>query len=145
MISVADERPDVSDAYRTSLEYLAANRLRRVSRTQIFNAVYGLFDDEVEESVVESHISKLRKKLRLALGYDPIDTRRYLGYQLTARSAKAASLPPPDFLWARWFVDLVPGRQHMADERQLAELVGHIHAEAHHELVGAEEALEIGL
>ena len=75
---------------RRILEYLAANRTRRVSRTQIFNAVYGLFDEEVEESVVESHISKLRKKLRLILGYDPIDTKRYLGYQLILRCPEAA-------------------------------------------------------
>ena len=75
---------------RRILEYLAANRTRRVSRTQIFNAVYGLFDEEVEESVVESHISKLRKKLRQVLGYDPIDTRRYLGYQLVGPMAQAA-------------------------------------------------------
>ncbi|MFT3988585.1 winged helix-turn-helix domain-containing protein [Aestuariivirga sp.] len=75
---------------RRILEYLAANQMRRVSRTQIFNAVYGLFDEEVEESVVESHISKLRKKLRLGLGHDPIDTKRYLGYQLVTRAAAAA-------------------------------------------------------
>jgi DNA-binding response OmpR family regulator len=74
---------------RRILEYLAANRGRRVSRSQIFNAVYGLFDEEVEESVVESHISKLRKKLRLALGYDPIDTKRYLGYQLVGADGSA--------------------------------------------------------
>jgi two-component system, OmpR family, flagellar system response regulator FtcR len=67
---------------RRILEYLASNRNRRVNRGAIFNAVYGLFDDEVEESVVESHISKLRKKLRHALGFDPIDTKRFLGYQL---------------------------------------------------------------
>jgi DNA-binding response OmpR family regulator len=71
---------------RRILEYLAVNRSRRVSRSQIFNAVYGLFDEDVEESVVESHISKLRKKLRQMLGYDPIDTKRYLGYQLVRRS-----------------------------------------------------------
>ena len=75
---------------RRILEYLAANRSRRVSRNQIFNAVYGLFDEEVEESVVESHISKLRKKLRSALGYDPIDTKRYLGYQIITRNSDAA-------------------------------------------------------
>jgi two-component system, OmpR family, flagellar system response regulator FtcR len=75
---------------RRILEYLAANRGRRVSRTQIFNAVYGLFDEEVEESVVESHISKLRKKLRHALGYDPIDTKRYLGYQIAAAAEASA-------------------------------------------------------
>jgi two-component system, OmpR family, flagellar system response regulator FtcR len=71
---------------RRILEYLVANRSRRVSRNQIFNAVYGLFDEEVEESVVESHISKLRKKLRNVMGYDPIDTKRYLGYQIICQS-----------------------------------------------------------
>lgn len=75
---------------RRILEYLAANRNRRVSRNQIFNAVYGLFDEEVEESVVESHISKLRKKLRNVLGYDPIDTKRYLGYQLLSRDQQSS-------------------------------------------------------
>jgi DNA-binding response OmpR family regulator len=72
---------------RRILEYLVANRNRRVSRNQIFNAVYGLFDEEVEESVVESHISKLRKKLRGVLGYDPIDTKRYLGYQIISQNS----------------------------------------------------------
>lgn len=75
---------------RRILEYLVANRSRRVSRNQIFNAVYGLFDEEVEESVVESHISKLRKKLRTILGYDPIDTKRYLGYQIVTRGSETA-------------------------------------------------------
>jgi DNA-binding response OmpR family regulator len=75
---------------RRILEYLVANRSRRVSRNQIFNAIYGLFDEEVEESVVESHISKLRKKLRIVLGYDPIDTKRYLGYQIVSRTSDAS-------------------------------------------------------
>ena len=75
---------------RRILEYLVANRNRRVSRNQIFNAIYGLFDEDVEESVVESHISKLRKKLRATMGYDPIDTKRYLGYQIITRSGAAA-------------------------------------------------------
>ncbi len=77
---------------RRILEYLAANRMRRVNRSLIFNAVYGLFDEEVEESVVESHISKLRKKLKHALGYDPIDTKRYLGYQLVGPSEAANAI-----------------------------------------------------
>lgn len=75
---------------RRILEYLVANRNRRVSRNQIFNAVYGLFDEDVEESVVESHISKLRKKLRAVLGYDPIDSKRYLGYQIVTAASEAA-------------------------------------------------------
>ena len=67
---------------RRILEYLVANRGKRVTKTQIFNAIYGIFDEDVEEDVVESHISKLRKKLRHRLGYDPIDSKRYLGYSL---------------------------------------------------------------
>jgi two-component system, OmpR family, flagellar system response regulator FtcR len=65
---------------RRILEYLIANRGRRLNKAQIFSAIYGIFDSDVEESVVESHISKLRKKLREQLGYDPIDSKRFLGY-----------------------------------------------------------------
>ena len=65
---------------RRILEFLAGNRGRRVTKTQVFNAIYGIFDEEVEENVVESHISKLRKKLRKKLGFDPIDSKRFLGY-----------------------------------------------------------------
>ncbi len=64
------------------LEYLASVNGRRVSRAQIFTATYGILEEGVEETVVESHISKLRKKLRSKLGYDPIDSKRYLGYRL---------------------------------------------------------------
>lgn len=67
---------------RRILEYLAANSGRRVTKTQVFNAIYGIFDEEVEENVVESHISKLRKKLRERLGFDPIESKRFLGYRL---------------------------------------------------------------
>jgi DNA-binding response OmpR family regulator len=69
---------------RRILEYFVMNRGRRLTKSQIFNAVYGLFDDVVEENVVESHVSKLRKKLRMRLGYDPIDSQRFLGYMLVA-------------------------------------------------------------
>ena len=68
---------------RRILECLVRNRGRRLSKTQIFNAVYGIFDEDVDENVVESHISKLRKKLKHRLGYDPIDSKRFLGYCLT--------------------------------------------------------------
>lgn len=67
---------------RRILEYLVANRGRRVSKAQIFNSIYGIFDEDVEENVVESHVSKLRKKLRNQLGYDPINSVRFLGYRL---------------------------------------------------------------
>lgn len=67
---------------RRILEFLAANRGRRLTKSQIFNFVYGLFSEDIDENVVESHISKLRKRLRHRLGYDPIDSQRYLGYRL---------------------------------------------------------------
>jgi len=67
---------------RRILEYLVANHSRRVSKTQIFNAIYGVFDVEIEENVIESHISKLRKKLKKLIGRDVIDSKRFLGYRL---------------------------------------------------------------
>ncbi|AWN37647.1 response regulator transcription factor [Methylobacterium radiodurans] len=65
---------------RHILEYLAKNRGRQVSKSQIFNAVYGDHESACEESVVEGHISKLRKKLRARLGHDPIEAKRMAGY-----------------------------------------------------------------
>ncbi len=67
---------------RRILEYLASINGRRATKSQIFGAIYGVFDEKIEENVVESHISKLRKKLSKYLGMDPIDSRRYLGYRL---------------------------------------------------------------
>jgi two-component system, OmpR family, flagellar system response regulator FtcR len=68
---------------RRILEYLASADERRVDKGQIFSAVYGIHDEDVDECVLDSHISKLRKKLRAALGHDPIDSQRFLGYRLT--------------------------------------------------------------
>lgn len=76
---------------RRILEYLMKNRGRRVSKAQIFNAIYGIYDEHVEENVVESHVSKLRKKLRQQLGYDPIESKRYLGYCLEEREADSVA------------------------------------------------------
>ncbi|GJD52816.1 Flagellar transcriptional regulator FtcR [Methylobacterium crusticola] len=65
---------------RHILELLVRNRGRRLTKTQVFNGVYGVYSDGVEESVVEGHVSKLRKKLAQRLGHDPIEARRYIGY-----------------------------------------------------------------
>ncbi|MEM8717334.1 MAG: winged helix-turn-helix domain-containing protein [Cyanobacteria bacterium P01_G01_bin.4] len=71
---------------RRILEYLASIGDRRATRSQIYNAVYGVMEEEVDECVVESHISKLRKKFKNALGYDIIDSKRFLGYRLIQQS-----------------------------------------------------------
>ena len=78
---------------RRIFEYLVKNRGRRISKTQIFNAIYGIYDEQVEENVVESHVSKLRKKLRQKLGYDLIESKRYLGYCLDDRCGALAVEP----------------------------------------------------
>lgn len=88
---------------RRILEYLVKNRGRRVSKTQIFNAIYGIFDENIEENVVESHVSKLRKKLRARLGYDPVESKRYLGYCF---EDPTAALPS-----ALWDGDAEPSRR----------------------------------
>ncbi len=81
---------------RRILEFLVRNAHRRVTKTQVFNAVYGLFEVAVDEVVVEGHISKLRKKLRRRLETDVIDARRYLGYQFVGHGDMAAGdLPAP--------------------------------------------------
>jgi DNA-binding response OmpR family regulator len=72
---------------RCILEFLVKNAHRRVTKTQIFNAIYGPFEESVDEVVVEGHISKLRKKLRLCLGRDVIDAKRHLGYQFVGEGA----------------------------------------------------------
>jgi len=75
---------------RRILEYLVKNKGRRVTKSQIFNAVYGVMNEGVDECVVESHISKLRKKLRMRLGYDAIESTRYIGYMLKQPETVAA-------------------------------------------------------
>jgi len=81
---------------RRILEYLAMIKGRRASKSQLFGAIYGVFDEEIDENVIESHISKLRKKLRCKLGDDPIDSKRYLGYRLN-----------PEFIAVEKFTSLV--------------------------------------
>jgi DNA-binding response OmpR family regulator len=77
---------------RRILEYFVNNKGRRITKSQIFNSIYGIFDENVDENVVESHISKLRKKLKHRLGFDPIDSKRYLGYCLE-KIQPATTLP----------------------------------------------------
>ncbi|AQS40963.1 MAG: Flagellar transcriptional regulator FtcR [Candidatus Tokpelaia hoelldobleri] len=85
---VAGKEMSLPRRERQILEYFVNSRNRRVDKTQIFSAIYGLFNAEVEENVIESHISKLRKKLKKRLGYDAIDSKRFQGYRLEVRGAE---------------------------------------------------------
>lgn len=81
--AVDDEPVELPRRERQILEYLVKHRRRRITKTQLFNAIYGLFNENVDETVIEGHISKLRKKLRDKLGYDVIDAKRFAGYAFT--------------------------------------------------------------
>jgi DNA-binding response OmpR family regulator len=79
---------------RQILEYLVKNRRRRITKTQLFNAIYGLFNESVDETVIEGHISKLRKKLRQKLGHDVIDAKRFAGYTFVGERQPCETVRP---------------------------------------------------
>jgi len=78
------------------LEYMVSNHGKWITKTQIFNAVYGIFESTFDESVIESHVSKLRKKLRDRLGFDAIVARRYVGYRLNIPAGETVDVPMQD-------------------------------------------------
>lgn len=92
------EQVELPRRERRILEYLASLNGRRVTKAQIFGAIYGVFDEQIEDNVVESHISKLRKKLRGILGHDPIDSKRYLGYRLDPSVARVERMAARDLV-----------------------------------------------
>ncbi|AXK81717.1 DNA-binding response regulator [Pseudolabrys taiwanensis] len=77
------------------LEHLVSHQGKWLTKTQLFNAIYGLFDASFDENVIESHVSKLRKKLRGHLGYDPIESKRYMGYRLDDLPTKSSAESGP--------------------------------------------------
>ncbi len=72
-----------------------------LTKTQIFNRVYGLFNDQYDESVVESHICRLRRRLKSGLGYDPVESQRYLGYRLKVCHADVTDRSPASLMQSR--------------------------------------------
>ena len=78
------------------LEYMVSNHGKWITKTQIFNAVYGIFESTFDESVIESHVSKLRKKLRDRLGFDAIVARRYVGYRINIPAGETIDVPMQD-------------------------------------------------
>ena len=71
---------DLPRRERNMLEFIVRNRGRALSKDQIFHALYQDCETALSATVVEGHMSKLRKKLRLRLGYDIIVARRHEGY-----------------------------------------------------------------
>ena len=67
------------------LEYLLLNKGCPVSQDELIDHVWDNSVDNFSNSI-RVHISSLRKKLRAALGYDPIRNRIGEGYVMEARS-----------------------------------------------------------
>ena len=63
------------------LEYLLLHQGRPVSQEELIEHVWDSSVDAFSNSI-RVHISALRKKLRTALGYDPIRNRIGEGYEL---------------------------------------------------------------
>jgi two-component system OmpR family response regulator len=65
------------------LEFLMRNAGRIVTRTMFLEHVWG-FHFDPQTNIVESHLSRLRSKLREAFADDPIETIRGAGYRISA-------------------------------------------------------------
>lgn len=65
------------------LEILVRHRGVRLSKEQVASRIYGL--KEYDASWIESHISKLRSKIRRISKVVDIDQRRFMGYTLYQR------------------------------------------------------------
>jgi len=63
------------------LEQLMRHAGRVVTRTMFLELVWG-FHFDPRTNIVESHLSRLRSKLKESCAYDPIETVRGLGYRM---------------------------------------------------------------
>jgi len=82
-VSRGEQQIELTETERRILRYLAGQRDRVVSKTQILTAVWGY--DGFDENLVEVHVSSLRRKLETG-GVRLLHTVRGRGYLLGLRS-----------------------------------------------------------
>jgi DNA-binding response OmpR family regulator len=70
---------------RRVLTCLVEARGAWIAKATLFNQVYGMFNSDIHDSTIESHVSRLRRRLRERLGREVIETQRHLGYRLVTR------------------------------------------------------------
>lgn len=68
---------------RRILICLARAQGRWVSRRQIFICVFGMMSDVQDERIIDVYMSRLRRRLRLRLGVDPIEARDAHAFRLS--------------------------------------------------------------
>ena len=84
---VNDEELSLTRKETGILEYLMLNQGRPVSQEELIEHVWDSSVDNFSNSI-RVHISSLRKKLRNALGYDPIHNRIGEGYVMEEKKWK---------------------------------------------------------
>ena len=84
---VKDEELSLTRKETGILEYLMLNQGRPVSQEELIEHVWDSSVDNFSNSI-RVHISSLRKKLRNALGYDPIHNRISEGYVMEEKKRK---------------------------------------------------------
>ncbi|WP_102223656.1 response regulator transcription factor [Acidimangrovimonas sediminis] len=88
---VSGERVKLSRREHAIFQHLVLSANRVVSRAAIYDAVYGMDDDQPFDKVIDVYICKLRKKISTAAasGHQYIETVYGRGYKFSAAEVKA--------------------------------------------------------
>ncbi len=91
---VSGERVRLSRREHAIFQHLVLSANRVVSRAAIYDAVYGMDDDQPFDKVIDVYICKLRKKLSTAAasGHQYIETVYGRGYKFSAADLKPATI-----------------------------------------------------
>ncbi len=88
---VAGERMELTQREHTIFSHLALNHGKVITKSSLFDAVYGMNDNTPYDKVIDVYICKLRKKIEQHTGrpgQDYIETVYGRGYMLTAPEAE---------------------------------------------------------
>ncbi|WP_199611350.1 response regulator transcription factor [Flocculibacter collagenilyticus] len=81
-IMINSQEIDLTGHEYKVLEYLILNDDKVITKTELTEHIYDQ-DFDLDSNVIEVFIMRLRKKLNLGDGYNPIKTRRGRGYQFS--------------------------------------------------------------
>ena len=94
---VAGQRIKLSRREHAIFQQLALNACKVISKAAIYDAVYGMADEQPFDKVIDVYICKIRKKIDTAApsGHQYIETVHGRGYKLApAEGDETLSLPP---------------------------------------------------
>ncbi len=93
---VSGQRVKLSRREHAIFQHLALNATRVISKAAIYDAVYGMSDDQPFDKVIDVYICKIRKKLYAAAesGHQYIETVYGRGYKFAAGDPDARAQVP---------------------------------------------------